>query len=618
MRRKWLVLPVAVFALIAGCVGAFAAWAGRPRAVTAEDDDGFVENLPSVRAYVRGSIRGREAAGQWLAVEVAYSTRDNDLARLLALGQEEDGAFRDDEAGALLLCHGLLLEDRSSQLQRVRDLWRGREHKAAEWLSLDADVLLHEDRRAEARELLRSRTFAGKLDAGRLGRLALAQDHPAAARVLIARATSCAPDDPDVRDCSGRLLEVQGRPDAAAVEYAAALAARGGNDWVIRDRLAECYRRAGAVDAAADVWLPGGGVHPADFAWFKAWFWNRVVRPVSRDWGVGAPDVGAARELAARLAAFPPGEFWVEEPQRGHRPPPRVLRRQEVYWLRLLSLLQAGREAEAVYALRTGPFRNVSWQPDLEEALDLVLAFRAGQWLHPRPDARTHGPRHPFFDGLERRAADGTLNPQAPAPGDDVRRLLASDEALSATFLAAGWDEAALLLHRTWADVSKLPAWFADGLVRAMWANRGSRAALHFVLEQPRSATLDFVAGELLAAEGRGPEALERLRAAAASPEDGQRAARLFALEALRQGKPAEARQMLEDKPELTADVAGRALLARCAAVEGNDDRAEQLYCELADESAEARTYLMRRALAGGDWREARRLAGGMLREAGR
>jgi len=172
-----------------------------------------------------------------------------------------------------------------------------------------------------------------------------------------------------------------------------------------------------------------------------------------------------------------------------------------------------------------------------------------------------------------------------------------------------------LLLHRPGANLSQLPAWFADGLVRAMWKNRGASTALAAALRQPRSPALDLVIGEILLAEGRRPEALERFRSAAASSDaSGPRAAWLFAVEALREKRPTEARQMLENFPALTSDVEGQELLARCAAAEGNDDRAERLYREIAAESAEARAYLSHRAIAAGDWAA----AGGLLRTGNR
>src|SRR5262249_4485078 len=155
------------------------------------------------------------------------------------------------------LSRGLLLEDRPTELRHIRDLWHGREQRAPAWLALDADVLLAAGREDEARKLLSGERFAGSEDAGRLARLApAAPGDPAPANEFLSRATALAPDAPDVRACRGRFFEAAGRPADAAAELRAALSGNN-DDWVLRDQLAECYRRAGAAEAANATWLPG-------------------------------------------------------------------------------------------------------------------------------------------------------------------------------------------------------------------------------------------------------------------------------------------------------------------------------------------------------------------------
>jgi tetratricopeptide (TPR) repeat protein len=622
MRRKWIVLPVAVFGLIAVCVGAYAAWSVRgthflmPEAM-ADDETSPAEAYLSVQAYVRSCVRGREASNEWLATEVAHAGRTRDLPRLVALYKEDEAPFKDDEEAALLACRGLLLDNKWAELQRIRDLWRGREKHTAGWLEFDADVLLRQNRASEARTLLMAHTFPGAGDARRLARLALAAEDGWTARDLARRAMVLAPDDADVRDCRGRLCEAEGRLQEAEAEYMAALALRS-DDLVVRDRLASCYRRAGAFDAALATWLPDGASGRTEVAWFKAWFWNRVGRPIAYDWEGTAPDSGPLRVLAEYLLAMPSDQFWLGDSAYGHMNR-SALEREDTFWLRLLAMLKSGQEREADYAIRTSPFRHVSRDPDLEDALDLVLTYRAGQ--SPQASSETARIGRPFFfRQLELLASSGSLSQNSPDLPGDVKRLLGSDEALAAVLLAAGWDEAALQFHHANADLSQLPGWFVDRLVRAMWANHGAAAALAIVRKQPRNTGLDLVAGELLLASGRGAEALERLQsaAAAASGDCGSRAAWLYAVEALREKRPAEARRMLEAFPALSNDVEGQSLLARCAVAEGNEDLAERLYREIAGESVEAREYLSHRAVASGDWSAAGRLSGGLIRNVNR
>lgn len=613
MRRKWIVLPVLGFGLIALTVGAYAAWSVRAASVSPLDDSEDEEPSPgetfqAVQTYVRACERGRESGNQWLATEVDYAVGRHDLARLVTLCSGEEGPFHDDEGAALLTCRGLLLEEQWTELQRIRDLWRGREKQAAAWSFLDADVLLRVGRAVDAETLLAAQSFTGVTEARRLARLALTAHDTWSAHDLLARATALAPEEPDVGDCRGRLSQSEGRFDDALAAYAGALAAHG-DDLEARDRLADCYSRAGAYEAAVDTWLPPGRAVPADFAWFKAWFWNRMTRPVPRDWESTRPDAGRARILAAYLVALPADQFWVDEWEFGRAPRGLALDRQETYWLRLLALLKDGQERQAAYMLHNGQSRHTSWEPDLDDALDRVLTYRAGEAPHTPKQSVGRG-RHPLFVQLDRLAAEGNLTPGATGIPDDLKRLLGGDEAFAAVVLAAGWSEAALQLHHPNADLSQLPGWYCEALVRALWENRGAPAALQLVLRQPRSPELDLVAGELLVAAGRGADGLARFRSATTAADTGGRAAWLFALESLREGRPAEARRMLEAFPQLTSDVEGQTLLARCAAAEGKDDLAERLYREVAGDSAEARAYLAHRALAGGDWAA----AAGMLR----
>jgi tetratricopeptide (TPR) repeat protein len=374
MTRRWIVLPVVGFGLVAGSVGSYAAWSNRAFGTEEGAGDGLMaeDARQMTQAYLRACVRGREAASQCFKSEVADATRSNDLPRLLAICGNDDTPFRDSEDAALLVSRGLLMEERATELERLREFWRGREKNAAAWLALDADVLLRGGRADEARSLLSRTSFPGAEDAGRLARLALAADDPSSALELLNRATALAPNEADVRACRGRYFEDLGRPAEAAAEFAAALAMRD-NDWVLRDELAECYRREGDLGAATATWLHAGRDAVADFAWVKAWFWNRVARPVSCDWEATAPDVGRLQWLAAYLVALPPGQFWIRDAERTRGPREPLVHRQETYWLHLLALFQEGQEDVAGCVLRATPPRYVTWQPDLADGLDRVV-----------------------------------------------------------------------------------------------------------------------------------------------------------------------------------------------------------------------------------------------------
>src|SRR5262249_47952274 len=150
-------------------------------------------------------------------------------------------------------------------------------------------------------------------------------------------------------------------------------------------------------------------------------------------------------------------------------------------------------------------------------------------------------------------------------------------------------------------DLSRMPPGLTEDLALATATNRGVAHALRFALAQPRTPTTDLVAGELLAAAGNIPQAMERLRAAAASKGDtAERAACSFARTAMVGGQPQAAWQVLNAHPQLV-NGRGRVLLARCAAEDGRLDLADRLYADVEDDSPEAREYMVRRAVDGGD-----------------
>jgi thioredoxin-like negative regulator of GroEL len=614
MTRKWIVIPVVGFGLIAGSVGSYAAWTSNAATEAAdewseENEAAFGQGQPAVQAFVRSCARGREAGGEWLAAEVEYAVERNDTPRLLAL-YTSDAPYRDNEQAALLTCRGLLLEENLIGFRHLRDLWQGRESRKAAWLALDADVLIRTNHASEARALLSARSFPGAEDAGRLARLALTTADDAEAAELMARAEALAPADADVSYCRARLIGASNR-SAAAADLAVALAARP-DDWTLRCQLADCFRRGGEYEKALNTWMPAGEVRPADFAWLRAWFWNRVGRPVAYDWELNSPNGSQFQQLAGYLLQLQPDQFWDTESGHGFFTRSAGPARQETYWLKLLALLQAGREDDAASLFRSSTFRSVCWQPDLEEAIVRILDYRAGRPQRPSAQAGAAKP-HPFFEQLKRLAADGGLSRGSAGCPDDLAQLLGSKEAFSAALLAAGWDEAALRLHHPEADLTRFPAWFNEALTRAMWSNRSELAALNFTLGHPQTPGLDLVAGELLVRAGREAEALPRLRSAAAVEATSSRAAWLLSVTALRQGCPAEARQVLESHPQLTVSAAGQMLLARAADAEGNGDRAEKICRGIAGDSADARAYLARRAASGGDWDALGHLAGSLL-----
>lgn len=131
------------------------------------------------------------------------------------------------------------------------------------------------------------------------------------------------------------------------------------------------------------------------------------------------------------------------------------------------------------------------------------------------------------------------------APSPEIRNLLQSQEAYAALFLAAGWSQAALSLSQLDVMPVNFPDWYPLELTQAIRLNQGDASAFAFATKQTLSSPLT------------------------------------------------QATQELE---------------ARIALSKGNTERAEVLYRSLESISAEAKSYLARKAFKEGDWDKAKQL----------
>jgi hypothetical protein len=538
-------------------------------------------------------------------VRALAATRD--APALDAVSRRDPEALQRDEDAALLLLRAWLAGRSTSRYERLRAAWRGNERAKGRWRLLDVDALLWAGNRDAAAELLRSETFTGTDEAGRLLRLALlaAPQDQKAAWWSLSQARTVDPQNSEIRSFCAQFLEAAGRQAEARVEYVAAALADTANPlwW---DQLAEYYRRQGSLDLAVQTWSEALSCAPLDVLWVKALFWGRVVQPSRTALPAALPD-GALTALAAVMRATPAEAFWEPAALPGTRLPNNAGREHpEVFWLTVLQELRAGREAEAQKWLALEPPRARELQPDLGAALLRILALRGTgtaptAWISgpARPAAP---PRHTFFDELEPLRQPRDLSPRQAS-------FLNGPHAFAAACLAAGWRGAALSLWAEQPLPQDVPEWYVYALAQALRYNRNSEAALALLKTQPPTPLLELLSAELLIAQQHLDEGCTRLTPLVPRPDAiGDRAAWLTAVTRLDQGRSAEARAALARQPRLGASVVGREIEARIELAAGHTDQAEALYRALVTESNEARVWLSRRAVQRRDWEEARKL----------
>jgi len=612
---RWL---LALVILGVGATFGFRAWRGH--VVRVQDENAYRAARKALQEHrpedALALFRAQDHSASplpWNEVEVEACVGARQLPQLLALYERSPKRILQNDGASLLVARTFLHSRRPKDLARLREKRQGQDQNSPEWFALDIDALLLNGRPDEARRLLLARTFPGTNDVPRLVRLALIssrKDLPAAWNHL-ADAARLDARNPEVRSFRAQILEQIGKVELARVEYVAAHVAEPANP-LLRDQLAEFYRRQGSLDHALTTWEEALRGPSLDFIWVKALFWGRMIRPLTLAPG-STPPSGHYKPLAEYLRQLPARTFWESEDLR-HPPGSRKFGqdRQEVFWLQLAGLLQAHQDKAAFELLSFHRSPAGSWDPDLERALGRILSFRLNQTLNPPGTSFATGGRssedlHQFFRQLEdlaRREREGGRSWKMPA---DMAAFLIGPSAPGSAFLAAGWREAALTLLPDPLPAGS-PGWLDYGVAQVRRYNRSPADALQFLATRPASPPLDLLRGELLIAVGKSEDGLRLLQPLASLDSDiGFRAAWLRALADMEHTNTAGVRQQVSAQPRLAKSPVGTELLARAALADGREEEAQRLYHRVATNSVEARTYLARQAFAAKDWTSARR-----------
>jgi hypothetical protein len=577
------------------------------------------EGKPAEALALAESLGPKASSPAWPRLELQALAELQDLPRLVAIFGRTPARILADEAASVIVARAFLHARKPAEFARVREGWRGREQRLDSWLALDADTFLVARKPREAEKLLRSQKLPGEADATRLIRLALvtATNDLAGAWQLLAQAAALQPRNPDVRSFRGQILETTGRFELARVEYVAALVAAPQNP-LRRDQLADFYQRHHNHDLALDTWTEALSLPSLDFIWLKAYFWNRVLRPVNFS-ALGQPPAGDLEPLVRQVAALPPGQFFdagaFEQLARARS---YAAQRQEVFWLRLLEALRTHQEPAALELLKFEPENLHSWEPDLAAALYRILYYRQKQSLNPPGFAFTSAVpetnRHSLFVLLEQAARQERAGDRPAVLPPELAALWRGPHAFSAAVLAAGWREAALQLRPQPELSLSEPEWLTSGLGQALRLNRSPRAALAFLGtgELPPAAAL--LRAELLVEQGRRPEAVKQLEPLATLNSGvGFRAAYLLALDAVENHQLDAARQRVARQPLLARNDVGQELLASLALTEGKTNEAARIYRGIVGSSVVAKTWFARQAYAQRQWKEARQLTNELL-----
>jgi tetratricopeptide (TPR) repeat protein len=474
-QLTWL---TAAFAVL--LVGALTALAIRRRAKTRRlaRAQGNVESLLSsnrpedalkIIDTMNREILDRKTRDEWRGLEMDALEQMKDVEGLRDMVGRASRLFAKRESAALAVARAEVEEERFDAFASLRNVWRGREKTLDEWLSLDVDALLRQEKDLDAIDLLTMNRFEGAKDCGRAARYAFmkANESPERASTLLTKAIETDPRNPDVHLFCARYLETQGKPEEALQAYRVALNCAP-HDPYLRDRLAEALRKSGAQMEALRIWVEGLAPPSMGFIWLKALFWTRVGLRLPISWDEWTPPRGYLRPLVDFIMKLDENRFWdVREFTPIGERQPELLSRQETFWLRVLEALRTRADGEALTLLNLQGFGARSWDPLLENALLRIVIYRLRGILSTSKGSTLDVPGssksgHPFFVELD----EWTLR-SGITPPEAAKRSLQSDHVFAAACFAAGWPEAGLRLLPSHDLPPDTPDWLKTAIEEA-------------------------------------------------------------------------------------------------------------------------------------------------------
>lgn len=594
------------------------------------------EALLIIRKYDPIITNQTDEGKQWLELLITASEMQKNSRQLIILYDYFPESFPQHEMGSALVSQRLLREGRKDEFLELRALWKGKETLDREWFFVDVDKHLFTGDKEGAIQFLQSKQFEGKEDTGRLVRLALliVNESPKKSWTHLSEALKKDPENPNIHMYRGRLLEAAGLRALALSEYIAAARAKP-DSIILRDQVAEFFKRYRQYKRAISVWDQLLDKPNTDPIWVKAWFWGRVASPDNIDWKSHTIPEGELKPLIEYLISLPQGVYWDQQKydsvKNGNT---YLVQQQATYWLRLISLLKNGNEKPAFDLLVAAPFEGVSWNPELEEGLLRILNYRLnGTLSHPNPkkinpSAKTEKavaqpkPDHlpdweaPFFAKLRSFAETSKSGNNSFQLPEDTHYLLNSDEVFAAAFLSAGWMEAGLALDVPSALSDKYPEWLTFAITQSLRFNRGPFEALTFATQQKSTPRLQMLIGELMISAKTPEAAIEQLQPLTEQENSlGRRATWLIGLVLADQQKYKEAKETILAKQTLADTTLGKETLARISLLQGEEKKAYAIYLEIEDQSPEAKSYLARKAFKQENWGRAEELTEELLIE---
>jgi len=544
------------------------------------EEERFEEALLLIQKYQHRLVKKSKGSAKWAELLISIHTHHKNSAELLWLYEKFPDLFLFSERASLLLLKTFLVKFDLPSYETLRKKWLHHETKKVDFLNLDVEKLLLEEKRQEAISLLESRLFEGDIPMESVLRLSLlyAQEAPTKALEILNLAYLNNPKNSDILFYKGELLETLGQTDAAIETYQALMNQQPAH-YLAQNQLVNCLLRKGHAQAAhAFVEQALLKARYNDALFLKALFIHRTIAPLSIDWSKQLLPDGALKPLLLYLSSLSK-ETWKENTFSQLKNKETFLRdTQELFWLRLFSALRNKEFESALNLLEFHPFKKFSWGSELEGLLTDLLLYRQEKkepFAEPLEVKYLAEPReepnsvYAFFKTF--LPTKRTLQFTSEQP---YRNFFNSEEAVALLLIEAGFVEAGLTMHPLKGVPADYPALTIPTTLEALVKNNAPAAALEF-----------------------------------ANKQDNRNMALLFLSDTyVKKGAFDLAKEILQKKSALHKEVAGCELLARIALQEKLPESALKYYQTIAGASVEAKSFLARHAYTQGDFDKALKL----------
>lgn len=491
--------------------------------------------------------------------------------------------FNEKEPLALKVAAYYLQKGDYISYDQIKNHFKEQPKHSPEWEIMTADALAIQGRPEQAQALLESLKLQGSLETERLLRLALldANEHPKYAFEKLSKALKSSPLRSDIHYYRAKLIKNTGHEELALKEIEQALKVNPENPFY-REELIDAYLEKAqwtqAYQALQDFYMPPSSGR----IWLAALFLDKIYKPFATHFDNRPLPEDKLTPLIRYFLTVGRNNYW-DEALLQSQPSVKNLANQtpQALWLELLHDLNIGYEKKAFALTETHP-EIASIHPELFEGIKRTLAFRLRQPIPHSADEKLSTTKpHPLFSQLN-----------APPYSKELENLLASDEASSALFLAAGWNEAAIREHKLAKIPADFPKWIAFSFTQALNENRSPEEALLFAYAQPETPQLSLLIGTLELKAHHKDKGIAILKTLAKNPTDvGVKAAKALTDFQIQNKDWNGAYETIGLNPAFAQSLEGRERLAKVQLVRGKVAEAQEIYQSILETSSEAQSF---------------------------